>query len=121
MHNDVLDQPEKKPSKKIWTLIGYIAIGFMAVGLMMRYLSWVGALWPVAISVLLMVIRFIALFPGTNSSITWWLYLIGHITLVGVVVLNVTGLLFSATLFLLPALFYLAGMLWPEDNQINDE
>lgn len=117
----ILDQPDKPPSNRIWMIAGYVAIGLMAVGLIMRYLAWPGAIWPVALSVLVMIVRFVALFPAGKGNYTSWLYLLGHLALIAAVVLYISGLWMSTSVFVIPALCYVLGMLLTERNSTSTD
>jgi hypothetical protein len=117
MENSILDEPEKPASDRIWAVLGWIAIGLMAIGLIMRLMHWPGSMLAIAASGVAMLVRFMGLRKAGGNTLTSWLYLAGHFSL---------GLVFAAQyavmyfqfqigfspmwLFFIPALLYLAGM-----------
>lgn len=117
MEKPILDEPEKPVSDRIWAVLGWIAIGLMTIGLIMRLMHWPGSALAIAASGVVMLVRFMGLRPAGGSTLTSRLYVAGHLSL---------GLVFAAQyaviyfqfemgfspmwLFFIPALLYLAGM-----------
>jgi|GEM_PF-4821367 len=111
MNNDILDQPESKPDQKLWMVVGGVAVGLLALGLLMRFMLWPWAFIPIGLSLVLMAIRSIALFRSSRRNPTAWLYIIGHAFLVVALVLFYTGMVMYPGIFMLPAMAYLAGLI----------
>ncbi len=110
----ILDQPERRYKSGGWLIVGYISIGLLLAGLILRYTRSDGALYPIALGFILMVVRYLGLFFSRGRSITAWLYLVGHIALLSCIVIMYTGLYIHPVIFFVPACCYLTGLLIPE-------
>jgi hypothetical protein len=114
MENPVLDQPDTPDPgsrDRFWANVGYAAIACMIASLVMRLMHLNGSLIPAGMSLLLMAVRFFALMPRGRPKPTGLLYLAGHITLCGILLCYLFGILLPRWIFLFPAAFYGAGIL----------
>jgi FtsH-binding integral membrane protein len=110
----ILDRPDRKVQSGAWLWVGYLSLGLLLTGLILRYMQKDGAMYPIALGFAMMVARYIGLFFRRRRSATAWLYLTGHVALLSCVLIMYTGTLINPAIFMVPACCYLAGLLIPD-------
>lgn len=121
-HAPILDQPEERKKPRELLMLGYGAVLLLATGLVMRLYQLPGSVFPIGISMVLMIIRHILLAFRSGSRISGWLYLAGHVLVAGCAGVFIAGWIHSRLIFLLPLTCYALGIwqAWKTDTQKED-